>query len=79
VGAKHWVGGDSCVWGLIWGFSERFTGPRLPSSADEHHRRTPHIPGLGGRLKSGSASATPPESLNKTPKWRRAMAGEPSS
>jgi hypothetical protein len=39
--AKRWVGGDSCVWGLIWGFSERFTSPKLPSSADKHHRSPP--------------------------------------
>jgi hypothetical protein len=41
LGAKRWVGEDSCVWGLIWGFAERFTSPKLPSSADENHRLPP--------------------------------------
>jgi hypothetical protein len=52
VGAKHWVGRDSCVRGLIWGLSERFTGPRLPSSADEHHRARPFAP--QDELQTGS-------------------------
>jgi hypothetical protein len=41
AGAKHWVGGDSCVWGLIWGLLARFTGPKRPFA---HH----------GELQSGS-------------------------
>jgi hypothetical protein len=37
VGAKRWVGRDSCVWGLIRGLLERFTGPKRPFLADENH------------------------------------------
>jgi hypothetical protein len=45
AGAKHGVGGNSYVWGLIWGLLERLTGPRLPSSADENQRVRPFAPG----------------------------------